>query len=148
LGNRSLLARPDQHGIRDYINRHVKHREMWRPLCPSLLAGEAATHFAKTEDSLFMNIAHETTDGLEDTLPDIFHRDATARIQVVHAESGTPYSRVLGEIRARTGRGILLNTSFNLPRCPLVDSPSDAVAAVRQMNVSSLVLGHHILQKG
>ena len=37
LGNRSILADPRSTKMRDYLNTHVKHREMFRPFAPIIL---------------------------------------------------------------------------------------------------------------
>ena len=56
LGNRSILASPLYKDMKDKINLDVKHRENWRPFCPSILdedyerydiipsAGQSARH--------------------------------------------------------------------------------------------------------
>ncbi len=45
LGNRSLLADPRDPGMRETLNRKVKHREDFRPFAPSVLAEQAAAWF-------------------------------------------------------------------------------------------------------
>ena len=39
LGNRSILADPRDKKIRDYINKKVKHREVFRPFCSEYFRG-------------------------------------------------------------------------------------------------------------
>ncbi len=41
LGNRSLLAEPRTKKYRERMNRLVKHREDFRPFCPSVLMDKA-----------------------------------------------------------------------------------------------------------
>ena len=36
LGGRSILANPLIADMRDKLNLEVKHREHWRPFCPSM----------------------------------------------------------------------------------------------------------------
>ena len=45
LGGRSLLADPRRTGLRDRLNRRVKHRESFRPFGASILAEDAADWF-------------------------------------------------------------------------------------------------------
>ena len=53
LGNRSILADPRRAGMRDYVNRHIKGRELFRPLAPAVLKERSGDFFA-TDDSPFM----------------------------------------------------------------------------------------------
>ena len=45
LGNRSILADPRKKNIRDYINKFIKHREVFRPFAPAILEEESLKYF-------------------------------------------------------------------------------------------------------
>ena len=45
LGNRSILADPRNIKMRDYINKKVKHREIFRPFAPSILEEKNKKYF-------------------------------------------------------------------------------------------------------
>src|SRR5205809_914002 len=59
-------------------------------------------------------------------LPAVTHVDGTARIQTVDASCGE-FFRLLGKFFERTGCPVVLNTSFNGPGEPIVESPADAL---------------------
>ena len=147
LGHRSILALPHVTGIRDYIKQYVDHRELWRPLCPSINADGDSRYFDKCHDSRFMNVAHWSRDGLNETLPEVFHVDGSARIQVVHEEESSLYEQLLLEIESATGYPILLNTSFNSAGIPIVETPKDALDVFRHLPVPALVMGHFYVEK-
>ena len=45
LGNRSILADPRSHQMKDILNRRIKYREPFRPFCPSVLAEATGEYF-------------------------------------------------------------------------------------------------------
>ena len=51
LGQRSILAHPGLEGMSDRVNERVKHRETWRPFCPSILAEHAQALLGSTHPS-------------------------------------------------------------------------------------------------
>lgn len=146
LGNRSILALPTEDGVRDYINSNVKFRYSWQPLCPSMVASDALNHFEKSDNSYFMNIAH-SDDDLRKSLPQIFHEDGTARLQIVDKNLNEKYYSLLNQIRIRTGYSVLINTSFNLRGEPIVNSPLDAVNSFLTMPINSLIIGNYLVTK-
>ena len=54
LGNRSILAHPGIRGMKDKINKEVKHRESWRPFAPSILHEDGEKYFENYVESPFM----------------------------------------------------------------------------------------------
>ncbi len=66
------------------------------------------------------------------------HIDGTARVQVVD-DDGDPFLlSLLNDFEALTGRGVLLNTSFNRRGEPIVESPLDAVDAFIGLQLDGL----------
>ena len=45
LGNRSILADARDPKMRDYINKKIKHREMFRPFAPAILEEKSIDYF-------------------------------------------------------------------------------------------------------
>src|SRR5216683_815717 len=54
LGNRSIVADPRRPEMKEILNRRVKHREIFRPFAPSILAESTAEYFEKSHPSPFM----------------------------------------------------------------------------------------------
>lgn len=123
LGHRSILADPRRAENWARVNR-IKGREAWRPFAPAVLAERAAAWFEgaplPSPHMLF------TARVRSPALPAITHVDGSARLQTVDEGCGD-FHRLLVRFEALTGVPIVLNTSFNGPGEPIVESPEDAV---------------------
>ena len=147
LGGRSILADPSIPGMKDRVNAQVKHREMWRPFAPSMLAEDMGDYTDRPYTSPFMILAFQAR---EDRIADLraaVHVDNTARIQGVTREANPRYYGLISEFKRLTGRGALLNTSFNDSEEPLVCSPRDALRTFFATGLDSLVLGSFLVRK-
>lgn len=109
LGNRSILAAPFQEGTKVRLNE-IKKREQFRPIAPVCLEEDAESLFGCGEASRFMLYAHRVR---TDALAAVTHVNETARIQTVTAESNPQLYSLLVAFKARTGYGVLCNTSLN-----------------------------------
>lgn len=146
LGHRSILALPEPEGVRNWINRRIKGREWFRPLAPMVLEEHAPDRFDLPVPSPFMLFAARARAGVRDRLPAVLHVDETARLQTV-GEDGDPLVRRLLEAVARaTGDGVLLNTSFNGPGEPIVETPEEAVACFRRNALDALVMPPYVIR--
>ena len=74
-------------------------------------------------------------------------RDHTIRAQVVKKTANPDYHRLLSSFAQKTGRGGLVNTSFNLHGEPIVHSPGDASQVLQKSGLKHLALGHFLLSK-
>ena len=147
LGNRSILADPRRPEMRDVLNRRVKHREIFRPFCPSVLAEDAAEFFELGHPSPFMTMAFKVRLPWRERIPAVVHCDGTARLQTVTLDSAPLYWRLLREFRQRTGVGVLLNTSFN-DNEPIVHTPAEAIGCFLGTHMDALAIGSYLLVKG
>ncbi|MGH8055861.1 MAG: carbamoyltransferase C-terminal domain-containing protein, partial [Candidatus Entotheonellia bacterium] len=80
-------------------------------------------------------------------IPAITHVDYSARIQTVHPETNPRYYQLLKTFEAKTGCGVLVNTSFNVRGEPIVCSPEEAYRCFMRTEIDVLVLGNHLLYK-
>jgi carbamoyltransferase len=80
-------------------------------------------------------------------IPAITHVDYSARIQTVHAETNPRYYRLLKAFEAKTGCGVLVNTSFNVRGEPIVCTPQDAYRCFMRTGIDVLVLENCLLYK-
>ncbi|WP_280495740.1 carbamoyltransferase family protein [Nocardia farcinica] len=144
LGARSILADPRTTRLRDRINRDIKHRELWRPLAPSMLD---PTGWTTTPDgpAEFMIVAHEATPRARQQIPGVVHADGTLRPQHVDPAHQPEYARLLHALEAETGIGVVLNTSYNGPGEPIVDTPADALASGARLGLDALVIGDYLV---
>ena len=150
LGNRSLLADPRRANVREVLNEKVKHREAFRPFCPSVLADKAADWFdvAATPQSPehYMLSAVNVRPDVDDKIPAVVHVDGTARVQMVEREANPRYYELIEKFAEITGVPVLLNTSFNDSE-PIVCSPDDALNTFRKTQIDRLVLGDYCVSR-
>jgi carbamoyltransferase len=67
--------------------------------------------------------------------------DLTIRPQVVYQDWNPSYYALLEAFERITGRGIFLNTSFNLHGYPIVSHPQDALKVLDQSGLNWLAIG-------
>ncbi len=109
LGNRSILAAPFREGTRERLNV-IKQREQFRPIAPVCLSEDAARWFGCRQDSPHMLYTFKAS---TDALAAVTHVNGTARIQTVTSASNRALHDLLAAFKARTGYGVLCNTSLN-----------------------------------
>lgn len=134
LGHRSILADPRAGGNWERVNA-IKKREAWRPFAPAVLEERAAEWFEGAPlPSPFMLFTARVRSR---ELPAITHVDGSARIQTVARDCGG-FRTVIEAFDRQTGVPVVLNTSFNGPAEPIVETPEDAVRFFRQSELDRL----------
>jgi len=147
LGNRSILAHPALTGMKDRLNRQVKHRESWRPFAPSLLHEVGAEYVEDYRFSPFMLLTFKVRPKRRGDLKEATHVDGTVRLQSVERQTNPLFYRLIERFRDRTGIPAVLNTSFNDAGEPLVGSPRDAIRTFFSTGMDALALGSFLLEK-
>lgn len=145
LGNRAILANPRDPLMRDKINSLVKKREAFRPFAPVVLQEKAQHYFALDHPSPYMLetcsvISHEP-------LPAVTHEDNSARVQTVSRATNERLACLLQEFERITGIPVLLNTSFNVNKEPIVCSVEDAVKCFIMARLDCLVIGDFLVDR-
>ncbi len=150
LGNRSILASADNYGRVDEINRMIKMRDFWMPFAPSIRE-EAASRYLDDPKSLnpwFMTFAYQAKPDTRHQIAAGSHpRDHTIRPQIVTAKANPNYHAMISEFEARTGRGGLLNTSFNLHGHPIVHTPAEALSVLSKSGLKHVALNARLVSK-
>lgn len=147
LGNRSILADPTRPDIKDLINKHVKHREEFRPFAPSITVEDAEKFFEGIKVSPFMLFVVKAKDLAKQKIPAVVHIDGTSRVQTVSKDVNPFYYKLLRAFEAIKGVPVLLNTSFNIDKEPIVNSPKDAIRCFYSTGIDYLVMGNYLLSK-
>lgn len=147
LGNRSILGNPASRGVADMINAQIKYRERWRPFCPSMLDTVAPDILQTNHPSPYMTFTFDVADHWKSRIPEVVHEDGTARPQIVTARSNPRYYELLKKFEARTGVGVLLNTSLNRRGEPMVCSPDDALNMFFGSDLQNLAVGDFLVRK-
>jgi len=147
LGSRSILASPLYRDMKDKLNREVKHREDWRPFCPSLPIEDYRTYFEHGTDSDFMILAYPVREQFRDAIPGVVHVDGTARPQTVRADANPKFHALLKAFGRLSGHPVLINTSFNVQGEPVVCTPADALRCFGGTGLDVLVLNDYMVVK-
>jgi carbamoyltransferase len=168
LGGRSILGDARSAKMQSVMNLKIKYRESFRPFAPAVLAEDVAEYFALDRPSPYMLLVAPVREdrrvavtddqrglfGIDrlnvkrSELPAVTHVDYSARIQTVHAATNPRFHRLLLEFKARTGCGVLVNTSFNVRGEPIVGSPTDAYRCFMRTEMDCLVIENFLLLKG
>jgi carbamoyltransferase len=147
LGARSILGCPSAVGIADRINSQIKFRERWRPFCPSVLDRVAPEIVRSRHPAPFMTITFDVAPEWQARIPEVVHRDGTARIQIVERSTNPRYYALLERVEARTGNAVVLNTSLNRQGEPIVCTPEDALTMFVGSDLQYLVLEDLLVTK-
>jgi carbamoyltransferase len=167
LGGRSIIGDARSPKMQSVMNLKIKYRESFRPFAPSVLRERVADYFELNVDSPYMLLVapvveHRRTAmtgeqqalwGIDllnvprSDIPAITHVDYSARIQTVHEETSPRYYRLLRAFEAKTGCGVIVNTSFNVRGEPIVCTPEDAYRCFMRTEMDVLVMENCVLYK-
>ncbi|KZY37106.1 hypothetical protein A3730_01680 [Alcanivorax sp. HI0044] len=141
LGARSIVASPADRGVNDSINQRLQRTE-FMPFAPFVRENDAQELFDISDKNLypsrFMTITTDVKDEWKSRIPAVVHVDGTARPQVIYREDNPLYYDVLTEFAALTGLKSLVNTSFNAHEEPIINTPEEALAALKDDRVDFL----------
>ncbi|GLL02125.1 carbamoyltransferase family protein [Dactylosporangium matsuzakiense] len=147
LGQRSILANPGTVASRDRVNCDIKHREMWRPLAPSILAEASAKLITDPGAADFMIVAYQATDEAREVLPATVHVDGSLRPQIVDPMINPLFAGLLRAVGDETGVPAVLNTSFNHEAEPIVCTPIDSLRTFFSTPLDMLAIGGFLVTK-
>src|SRR5499426_4645799 len=167
LGARSILGDARSPKMQSVMNLKIKYRESFRPFAPSVLRERVADYFELEADSPYMLLVAPVRESRRTALtedqqalwgidllnvprsdiPAVTHVDYSARIQTVHPESNPHYYQLLKAFEAKTGYGVIVNTSFNVRGAPTVCTPEQAYRCFMRTEIDTLVLGNCVLDK-
>ncbi len=146
LGNRSMLARPTEGRINDWLNQRLDRSE-FMPFAPSVLAERADEIFIGVEKARhtaeFMTVTFDVRPEWRERIPAVVHVDGTARPQLVRPEVNPRYHRLISAYCALSGIPLVLNTSFNVHEEPIVCAPAEAIRALAERRVDCLAVGDY-----
>jgi len=167
LGARSILGDARNPKMQSDMNLKIKFRESFRPFAPSVLRERVSDYFELDTDSPYMLLVapvvesrrtrltkeQESLWGIDllnvpkSDIPAATHVDYSARVQTVHEETNPRYYKLLKAFEAKTGCGLIVNTSFNVRNEPIVCSPEDAYRCFMRTAIDILVLENCVLYK-
>lgn len=145
LGNRSILCWPRPDWMKDHLNLRVKHREAFRPFAPIVRVEDAPEIFDVDYPVPYMLTNTQVRPEFREKIPAVTHADGSGRLQTIDRDHSAILHDLLGEIRARDGVGVLLNTSFNDNGEPIVETAEDAIRCFQSTNIDALVCGDMLI---
>ncbi len=147
LGNRSIIASPIQAWMTGHINSDIKGREWYRPFAPAVLFEHQSEVFESDVYSPHMLVTTMVKEEWRNRIPAVVHIDGSARHQSVKEESNPKFYKLIKGFYNQTGVPVLLNTSFNGPGEPIIETPSDAIKTFVSRNLDILVINNFIISK-
>lgn len=136
LGNRSILAAPFSNATHERLNR-IKNREGFRPIAPVCLEQDVALHFDLARPSPYMLLFQKV---LDSRLKAVTHVDGTARAQTVSREQNPRLFQLLTSFKAKSGVGVLCNTSLNFNGTGFINRASDLLTYARATGLDGFVI--------
>ena len=144
LGNRSILYRPDDPSVNDWLNQRLNRTE-FMPFAPATIMENAERcypHVAGVKDAArFMTVTQDCSEEMKRSCGGVVHVDGTARPQLVLEQDNPGYYKIIQEFEKLTGLPAIVNTSFNLHEEPIVCNPEDAVRGFLMGNLDVLAIG-------
>ncbi len=151
LGNRTLMFRPDDPAVNDWLNKRLRRTE-FMPFAPATLweyRHQCYLEMRGAEDAArFMTVCFDCTPEMKASSPGVVHKDGTARPQLVQKEISPEYYAIIDAYRKRTGNPSVINTSFNMHEEPIVRTPADAVRGYLDGHLDYLLLGPFLVERG
>ena len=167
LGARSILGDARSPQMQSVMNLKIKYRESFRPFAPSCLEEDVSEYFELDRESPYMLLVAPVQEkrrramsadenrlfGVEQLkvprsdIPAITHIDYSARVQTVDRTTNPAYYDLIQAFKAKTGYGVIVNTSFNVRGEPIVCTPEDAYLCFMRTEMDVLVLEDFVLYK-
>ena len=149
LCNRSILADPINQDMIRVLNQAVKNRDFWMPFAP-VISEERQQQYIINQKNLpspYMMLAFNTKDNFREMIAAVHNADLTARAQIIRNKDNPDVIRILKKYEKLTGRGVLLNTSYNLHGYPIVLGPKEAIDVFMKSGLEYLALGNFMVYK-
>ena len=147
LGNRSILASPIHSWMTGHINGDIKHREWYRPFAPAVLFEHQEDVFESSVYSPYMLVTTTVKEEWRSKVPAITHIDNSARHQSVTMDNNPRFYSLISKFNEKTGIPVLLNTSFNGPHEPIVETPIEAINTFLSNKLDVLVINNIVITR-
>jgi len=150
LGNRSIIASPNDPEVVKVINEAIKNRDFWMPFALSIMADHTKDYLVnpKNLDSPFMTIGFDTLDKNYKNIKAGTHPyDRTCRPQILTKDASPEYYDLINEFYKITNIPGLLNTSLNLHGDPICSRLKDVHYTFKNSGLNYLYINDNYLIK-
>jgi len=147
LGNRSILASPEDPYAAENLNMFIKHREGFRKFAASVPAEIASEYFEAGPNARHLATVSRVKPPHRERFKGAILAHDLIRVHTVSKEDNLLYWQLLHAFGEATGLPVLYNTSFNLFGEPLVCTPRDAVRSFYSSGIDAMIAGNFLLEK-
>ena len=148
LGNTSIFCDAKNQDAAINLNINLKKRGHFQPLAPILLEEDFQKYFSINKSVVknleWMGTLCEAKEELYKNYSSIIHIDGTCRTQVVKNENSLTY-KVLKNLKSKDS-DILVNTSFNISKDPVVFDLYDVYVNMKRMNIKFVLMDDGLYQ--
>jgi len=150
LGNRSILAAPNDVRMNEKLNKKLKRTE-FMPFAPVVRLQDANDCFYNAlkikKAGLFMTITDTCKSIFAQKCPAVVHLDQTARPQFVTKKSNKLIYDILTEYKSISKLPALINTSLNIHEEPITCSIEDSLKTFFWSGIDVLLLeGRYVVE--
>jgi len=142
LGNTSVFCDAKNKDLVKNLNLNIKKRDFFQPLAPILLDEDFEKYFSISENIKknleWMGTLCSANEQLYKNYSSIIHVDGTCRTQIVKDKNSLTY-KILQNLKKK-GSDILVNTSFNISKDPVVFDLFDVYVNMKRMNINFILM--------
>lgn len=153
LGNRSIIASPDDLRIINTINAAIKKRDFWMPFAPAVME-DKLEEVVEVPDSVkelyspYMMFTFQAKNEMwNKVIAGIHQADKTARAQTVNPRIYPEFYDIISKFHGKTGIPSVLNTSFNLHGFPIVTGACDAIDVYLNSELDVLIVDDYVITR-
>ncbi len=148
LGNTSIICNAKDKLAVQNLNGKIKKREFYQPLAPMLLKENFEKYFI-IKNSVKKNLSSmgtlcEAREELKIDYDSIIHIDNTCRTQIIDNKDSFIY-KLLKKL-SKDNINILVNTSFNISKDPIVFDLFDVYTNMKRMNIEFVIMDEGIFK--
>ena len=142
LGNTSIFCDAKNKDLVKNLNLNIKKRDFFQPLAPILLDEDFEKYFSISENIKknleWMGTLCNANEQLYNNYSSIIHVDGTCRTQIVKDKNSLTY-KILQNLKKK-GSDILVNSSFNISKDPIVFDLFDVYVNMKRMNINFILM--------
>jgi carbamoyltransferase len=148
LGSTSIFCDAKNKEAVNNLNLNLKKRSHFQPLAPILLEEDFQKYFSINKSIVknleWMGTLCDAKEELYNKYSSIIHVDGTCRTQIVKDENSLT-CKVLKNLKTK-GSDILVNTSFNISKDPVVFDLYDVYVNMKRMNIKFVLMDDGLYQ--
>ena len=148
LGNTSIFCDAKNKDAVNNLNLNLKKRNHFQPLAPILLNEDFNRYFSINKNIIrnldWMGALCDANQELYNKYSSIIHIDGTCRAQIIKDKNSLTY-KVLENLKKK-GSDILVNTSFNISKDPVVFDLFDVYVNMKRMNIKFILMDNGFYQ--